>query len=129
MQTQAARLVCNLQKRDHVKPALSKLHWLLIAHKVDFKTLCLVFKVHRRLEPEYLSSMTPHNSTARSLRSETQLWVETTRYKLGSIGGRRLQSSGARLWNYLPIEIWAAKTLLSFRKQIKTWQFSRNAIM
>jgi len=37
-QNAAARLVMGLSARDHVGPALRELHWLLVAHRIKFKT-------------------------------------------------------------------------------------------
>ena len=42
VQNCAARLIFNLGQRDHIKPALVKLHWLPIQARVQFKLCTLM---------------------------------------------------------------------------------------
>ena len=51
----AARLVLNLQPRDHVTPALQKLHWLPIDYRITYKLCVIMHFVHTKRAPQYLS--------------------------------------------------------------------------
>ena len=46
VQNAAARLIYQLNVRDHVTPSLTALHWLLIRCHVDFKLCMIMYGVH-----------------------------------------------------------------------------------
>ncbi len=43
VQNAAARLLTGSQKRDHITPILSFLHWLPVRYRIDFKILLFIF--------------------------------------------------------------------------------------
>ena len=51
----AARLVLNLRPRDHVTPALQKLHWLPIDYRITYKLCLIMHLVHTERAPRCLS--------------------------------------------------------------------------
>ena len=55
MQNAAARVTLGLSARDHVRPALMELHWLPVAHRIQYKVALLMFMVHDNRCPVYLS--------------------------------------------------------------------------
>ena len=55
VQNAAARLALGLSPREHVQLGLKELHWLPVTHRIQFKLALLMFLVHNRLCPEYLS--------------------------------------------------------------------------
>ena len=46
VQNAAARLVLNLNLRDHVTPALKQLHWLPVEHRIKYKLCTLMHRIH-----------------------------------------------------------------------------------
>ena len=55
MQNAAARLLLGLPRRDHVRPALKELHWLPVVYRIKFKLALMIFTVHTRHCPDYLT--------------------------------------------------------------------------
>ena len=54
VQNAAARVTLGLSPRNHVHPALRKLHWLLVAHRIQYKVALLMLVRDNRC-PVYLS--------------------------------------------------------------------------
>ena len=78
--------------------------------------------------PAYISDMLqPVSSLQRqsNLRSATnsELFVPRTRLRVGE---RAFSSTAPRLWNDLPTDIKRAATLLTFKKKLKTFLFSKH---
>ena len=46
VQNAAARVTLGLLQLEHVRPALKELHWLPVAHRIQYKVALLVFMVH-----------------------------------------------------------------------------------
>ena len=44
-----------LPRRDHVRPALKELHWLPVVFRIKFKVALMMFTVHTRRCPDYLT--------------------------------------------------------------------------
>ena len=42
IQNAAARVLTRTRKYDHISPVLRSLYWLLVAQRIDFKTVLLV---------------------------------------------------------------------------------------
>ena len=55
VQNAAARLLLGLPRRDHVRPALKELHWLPVVFRIKFKAALMMFTVHTRRCPDYLT--------------------------------------------------------------------------
>ena len=49
------RVTRGLSSRDHVRPALKELHWLPVAHRIQYKVAHLMFMVHDNRCLVYLS--------------------------------------------------------------------------
>jgi len=47
-----------LSRRDHVRSALKELHWLPVVYGIKFKLALMMFTIHTRQCPDYLSSCT-----------------------------------------------------------------------
>jgi len=54
VQNAAARLLRELLRRDHVRPALKELHWLPVVYRIQFKLALVMFTIHTRRCPDYL---------------------------------------------------------------------------
>ena len=63
VQTAAARLVLNLDRRAHVSPALQQLHWLPVMHRVTFKITTLMHQILHKRCPSYLADLVTFNTT------------------------------------------------------------------
>ena len=72
MQNAAARLVFNQQKRAHVTPLLTELHWLPVAARIKFKSLMLAYRVISSSAPIYLNALVRAIVTPRTLRSSNE---------------------------------------------------------
>ena len=56
IQSNAARLVLQKSKRQHVTPLLKQLHWLPIQRRIDYKLATLTYRHFDGSLPQYLSS-------------------------------------------------------------------------
>ena len=70
-QNMACRIVCNLQKFNHITQAMYDLHWLCIQERIDYKIACIMFKCHRGPAPQYLIDLLPKMQSKWQLRSST----------------------------------------------------------
>ena len=64
VQNAAARLVHQLNVRDHVTPSLIALHWLLIRCRIDFKLCMIMYGVHNGRCPVSLKDIIRTSSSA-----------------------------------------------------------------
>ena len=69
IQNNAARLVLQKSKRQHVTPLLKQLYWLPIQTRIDYKLATLAFRHFDDSLPQYLSSRLDIYQPSRSLRS------------------------------------------------------------
>ena len=116
IQNSAARLVIRKKKVEHITPVLHSLHWLPIQKRIEFKVLCIVFKVLNGCGPSYLGDLLMVRSTRRSLRSQSGS-VVNLHQPIGNTayyGDRAFSICGPRLWNALPPCLRSSHTLNSF---------------
>jgi len=104
---------------EHITPALAELHWLPIKQRVTFK----LFKIRYLHQPTYLLDLLNHYTPTCSLRSSSQLLLETnpTRTVLSQRG---FSSSAPRVWNSLPDKLRSCSTLDTCWRTLKTHLFS-----
>ena len=115
----AARLVLNLKSSDHITPALIKLHWLPIRHRIAYKLCALVFKSLHHQAPDYLCELFTNicDVPARSsLRSATDGHLDVPRTRL-QFGERAFAVAGARQWNSLPSQLRAIDDFFNYLNQ------------
>ncbi len=112
VQNATARLLTGSQKRDHITPILSSLHWLPVHYRIDFEILLFVFKSLNGLT-SYISDLLQTYSPSRSLRSSDQKLLIVTRSRRNLWGDCAF--IGPRLWKSLPLYIRTASTLVSFK--------------
>ena len=116
-----ARLIVGTRRFEHIRPILARLHWLPICFQAQFKVLV-------GLGPQYLMEHLFRHEPTRTLRSTSKalLRLPTPREAQRKATRERAFSVVApRLWNDLPKEARLAPTLLSFRRQVKTYLFSQ----
>ncbi len=72
IQNAAAQLVFNKPKRAHVTPLFISLHWLVVAARIQFKTLMLAYRTTTGSAPTYFHSLLRIYIPSRSLRSASE---------------------------------------------------------
>ena len=130
VQNAAARLITRVKGRVHMTPVLRQLHWLPIRKRIQFKILLLTFKAINGLAPNYITDMLTIYSPVRNLRSSTAnsplLKPPSIRaIKTVSYGNRAFSSAAPKLWNQLPSDIRAAKSVDHFKSMLKTHLFNQ----
>ncbi len=81
IQNAAARLVFSKPRRAHVTPLFVSLHWLLVAARIQFKTLMLAYRTATGSAPSYFHSLLRIYIPSRSLRSAPRGAI-TERHKI-----------------------------------------------
>ena len=67
IQNAAARLLTRSNRRCHITPVLSSLHWLPVRFRVDFKVLVITYRALNGQAPKYLTDLC--HEPSRTLRS------------------------------------------------------------
>lgn len=57
VQHAAARVICDVDRFEHMTPVLKSLHWLPVSYRIDYKQLLIVYKILNGLAPKYLSDL------------------------------------------------------------------------
>ena len=113
-----------LKKTDHILPVLKGPHWLPVESRILFKILLYAYKALNNLAPPYIVDMVNRYTPTRSLRSSTLGLLCIPKSRLRMYGDRCFDVAVATEWNKLPEHIRAAKTVTSFRKNLKTHLFN-----
>ena len=128
IQNKAARLICGAKKREHISPYLTRLHWLRVHQRINFKLFVFMYQCINNHAPPYLCNdivlYRHHNTQSHNLRSlsdNTRLYIPKTNR---SFGDNSFCVAGPRLWNALPITIREAPSLMVFKKLLKTHLFT-----
>jgi len=117
VQNAAASLVLMLGLRDHVTPALKKLHWLPVEHRIKYKLCALMHQIHSARAPHYLAhsvQSVAESSRQPGLRSAdtTDYIIHCTRTKFGECC---FSHAGPAAWNSLPDSIKLTSDTNSFK--------------
>jgi len=128
VQNAAARLFGGLRRFNHITPVMKQLHWLPIKQRTDFKIATLTYKSLHQLAPQYLAEMcrpvanilylTNHRSAARG-----DLIFHG--WNTVSHGQRGFDYSAPVIWNALPARIRGSDSILTFKKELKTYLFKQ----
>ena len=121
----AARLVCNLQFRDPVTPALIELHWLPVQQRCTYKIALTTFKCLHNNGPSYLKDLLVVNRQSRALRSADTLTLRVPRAKLKYAGCRSFRVAAPCIWNELPRDIRATNSIICFKSKLKYYLFTK----
>ena len=124
IQNNAARLVLQKSKRQHVTPLLKQLYWLPIQTRNDYKLATLAFRHFDG--SQYLSSRLDIYQPSRSLRSSNGRLLRVPRWKLKSFGYRSFSYHGPVVWNSLPTDLKLSSSLSSFKSKLKTHLFKKS---
>ena len=121
VQNLAARLAPNdWHSPSHI--LISKLHWLPVLSRIEFKNSSLTYKLSNDHQPGYLSSLISPYTPVRSLLSSDMALLTQPLARL-SIGRRAFSVCAPRLWNALPLSLRSATSLSSFKRSLKTHYF------
>ena len=123
IQNNAARVVCQKKKRDHVTPLLKALHWLPIDFRIQFKINLITFKAIHGLAPAYLASLIIPYVPSRTLRSSSQGQLVEKKARCKRTGDRAFSVCAPKLWNALPQNIRESANVKCFKTALKTFYF------
>jgi len=129
IQNMCAKLVLNCRKFDSSKDALFKLHWLPVKARITFKILTYMYNCSIRNAPTYLTELLTEKHVGRSgLRSTVQesfKLYDVPFNKKSTFSDRGFMTAGPKLWNDLPSSVKRSMTLAAFKKNLKTYYFSK----
>ena len=121
-----------LGRYTSITPVLKKLHWLPVEQRIVFKTVTLVYKYLHTGFPRYfsphLSSYSSSYSTRRSESGGNFLVIPKfcpSVHKSVKQFGNSFAFDAPTVWNTLPGVIRASPSLASFRKQLKTYLYTK----
>ena len=126
IQNNAARLVLQKSKRQHITPLLKQLHWLPIQTGIHYKLATLAFRDFDGSLPQYLSSRLDIYQPSQSLRSSHDGLLRVPRWKLKSFGYRSFSYQEPVVWNSLPTDLKLSSSLASFKPKLKTHLFKKS---
>ena len=129
IQNSAARIVSNTSRYTSIAPVLKKLHWLPVEQHMVFKTATLVYKFLHTGFPRYFAPYLPSYSSTRLSQSGGNFLVIPRFYpsvhKSVKQFGNRFAFDAPTVWNAILDEIRASPSLASFRKQLKTYLYTK----
>ena len=108
-----ARVVTKATRFSRYVLILKRLHWLPVKFRIYLKICAITLQTLKENQPAYLANLLVRPKCSKYLRS-------TIKTKTGS---RAFSISGPALWNALPVPIRNAKTILTFRKLLKSHLF------
>mgnify|MGYP001552403918 CR=1 FL=1 len=123
IQNNAARVITQKKKHDHITSTLMSLHWLPVRYRIQYKVLLLAYKSQNNKAPVYLSDLLEPYVPSRSLRSDQQHRLVQPKARTKKYGDRALSTCAPKLWNDLPYSIKCAETVECFKTQLKTHLF------
>ena len=126
VQNIAARIITKTSRHDHITPALMSLHWLPVKQRVKFKALLLVYKALNGLAPGYICDLLKIRTPARTLRSSNSQFLVVPPRKTVTYGDKCFSCYAHLHWNVLPANIRNADSILTFKKQLKTFLFKES---
>jgi len=121
IQNAAARVLTRL--RDLNTPVLKSLHWLPISHRIDFKSLLMVYKSQNSLGPKYICDMFRDYKPSRALRSKDSGQLVQSRVQTKH-GEPAFSCYAANKWNKLPVEIKLSPNVDIFKCRLKNFFYA-----
>ena len=117
-----ARVVTKAPRFSRPVPILKQLHWLPVKFRIHFKICAIIFRSLGNSQPAYLADLLVRPKCSKYLRSTNSDRFVVLRIKTKT-GLRAFSISGPALWNALPVPKRDAKTILTFRKSLKSHLF------
>ena len=133
IQNCTAKVVLHEPRQYNFMRALYELHLLPIHGHIEFKTLLIVYNCLTDANtPGYLHDLLVHinrkemSSNLRSNENEHLVIIPYVKYK--TFTARTFQVVGPKLWNKLPSRIKSSTTCEGFKKDLKTYLFTKYVI-
>ena len=124
IQNMSCRIVCNINKYDHISPAMRDFHWLKIPERIIYKLCLLVYKCCNNLALKYLSELLPSRTSSRPLRSSHFANITEAYFKNSQCQCSSFSSARPRALNSLLTRVKTAQYLTSFKSLLKTYLFT-----
>ena len=126
IQNNAARLVFQNARYDHVTPLLESLQWLPISQRIDYKPSCLWNSVVTSTGPQYLADPFNVYLSSRQLRSSSDARIfRLPTSKTKHCGKRSFSFHGPLTWNKLPHSVRHSSASATFRSPLKSHLFKQ----
>ena len=117
IQNMACRVVCNLNKHDHVSNHMETLHWLKILERICFKISTLMHSCIHGSAPKYLIDILP-TQTANEIINQWYTAIGLVECAIISYNSA-FPLVGPRVWNALPAPVRTEKDDKNFRCALK----------
>ena len=95
---------------------LKRLHWLPIEFRFHFKICAITFRTLKDNQPVYLADLLVQPKRSKYLRSTNSNRSVVPHIRTNNKQTTAFSISGPALWNALPVPVWNAETILTFRK-------------
>ena len=120
VQNHVARCLSKICLRQHISPVLQQLDCLPLRQRVVFKVLTTIHKsLHTLSARTYMRELCPLYQPHRTLRSWSDKLKLVVKKSSNKYGGRTIQTTGAQLWNELPLELRELDEHGAFNKNLK----------
>ena len=116
------RVITNVPRFNGSVQILKRLNWLPVKFRIHSKICAITFRTLRENQPAYLADLLVRPKCSKYLRSTNSNGFVVPRLKTKT-GSGAFSISGPALWNALPVPIRNAKTILTFRKLLKSHLF------
>jgi len=120
----AARLVFSANRSAYTTHLLQELHWLRVPKRIQFWVCGLTYRCLNVTAPQYMSECilpASSRSSGRQLRSTESISLLVPSTCRATIGDRAFPVAAVRAWNSLPQRVRAASSIVSFRRELKTY--------
>ena len=104
IQNNMARAITCKRNFEHITPTLSKLHWLKIKQRIDYKVVSITYTALQTGQPKYLRDLLTVQSD-RSTRSGSIVTLSRSSVPKRKISDRSFQYHAPVLWNSLPAHL------------------------
>jgi hypothetical protein len=114
------RILAGLRKFDHLSAAREKYFWLSVQDRQLLRLACIIFVAIKYGLPQYLANSLKEKVFDRRTRFSQLHPLEIARTRSG-VGDLAFSVAGPSVWNTIPTDIRASKTLSSFRRRLKKY--------
>ena len=123
----AARIIVGMPRfsRARITPVCIELHFLPIRARVEYKICLLVYKAINFNEPRYISDLLKPFTTSSGLELRSAGRLSEPFLSRSAGVNRCFEYCAPRLFNQLPQELQSESSILSFKRKLKTYFFTR----
>ena len=120
LQNYTTRVICKVSKYDHIARILKELPWLPVQARIEYKLLTLsVLSNVSMIKPQHICLNLFFAVFPPLLVSA--LWTISLYLYQKLLPKRAFSLSTPKLWNTLPTEIRNTRTLIDFKRELKTF--------